>query len=121
MHPILAEWRRLGAYLGAWALIGTLIAAQLVAAAPFDWLEALVFAVPLALLFGFVGLGAFWICHAAPLTFSQLPRSLATQLAAAILSGGLWLAAGRGWAYALERLDVFPGLTAKQTQTAPLL
>src|SRR5512139_1282845 len=121
MHPLLAEWRRLGAYLGAWGLVGTLIAAQLVVAAPFGWLEALTFAVPLALLFGFVGLGAFWVCRAAPLTLAELPRSLGAQLLAAILSAVLWLAAGRGWAMALERLDVFPGIVARQGQSAPLL
>ena len=32
MHPILADWRRFGAYLVAWALVGTLIAGQLVIA-----------------------------------------------------------------------------------------
>ncbi len=121
MHPILAEWRRLGAYLGAWGLVGVLIATLLVAAAPFGWLEALTFAIPLALLFGFVGLGAFWVCRVAPLTLAELPRSLGTQLLAAILSAVLWLAAGRGWAIALERADVFPGLAARQGQTAPLL
>jgi two-component system sensor histidine kinase AlgZ len=121
MHPILAEWRRLGAYLGAWGLVGTLIAAQLVVAAPFGWLEALTFAVPLALLFGFVGLGAFWVCRAAPLTLAELPRSLGAQLLAATLSAVLWLAAGRGWALALERLDVFPGIVGRQGQAAPLL
>jgi len=121
VHPLLAEWRRLGAYLGAWGLVGTLIAAQLVVAAPFGWLEALTFAVPLALLLGFVGLGTFWVCRAAPLTLAELPRSLGTQLLAAVLSAALWLAAGRGWAIALERLDVFPGIVARQAQSAPLL
>ena len=121
MHPILAEWRRLGAYLAAWGLVGALVAGQLVLAAPFGWVEALSFAVPLALLFGFAGLGAFWVCQAAPLRLPVLLRSLGTQLLAALLSGALWLAAGRGWATALERLDVFPGLVAKQLDAAPLL
>ena len=93
MHPILAEWRRLGAYLAAWALVGGLVAGQLVLAAPFGWVEALSFAVPLALLFGFAGLGAFWVCQAAPLRLPVLLRSLGTQLLAALLSGALWLAA----------------------------
>jgi hypothetical protein len=121
MHPILAEWGRLGAYLAAWALIGTLVAAQLVLAAPFGWIEALAFAVPLALLYAFVGLGSFWVCRAAPLALAQLPRSLGTQLLAAVLSAVLWLAAGRGWALVLERTEVFPGLAAKQAEAAPLL
>jgi len=121
MHPILAEWRRLGAYLGAWAVVGALVGCQLVLAAPFGWVEALAFALPLSLLLGFAGLGSFWVCRAAPLTLSRLMRSLGTQLLAALLSSGLWLAAARGWAVALERLDVFPGLVAKQGQAAPLL
>jgi len=104
VHPILADWRRFGAYLSAWALVGALIAAQLVIAAPFAWVEALAFAVPLSLLFGFVGLGAFWVCQAAPLHLSRLVRSLGTQLVTAIISAALWFAAGRGWANALDRL-----------------
>jgi hypothetical protein len=121
MHPLLADWRRFGAYLVAWALVGTLIAGQLVLAAPFGWVEALAFAVPLALLFGFVGLGAFWVCQAAPLRLPRILRSLGTQVVAAALSAVLWLAAGRGWAALLERLDVLPGLVAKQLEAAPLL
>ena len=121
MHPILAEWRRLGAYLAAWALVGVLVAAQLVFVAPFGWLDALVFAVPLSLLYGFVGLGSFWVCQAAPLTFPGLRRALGTQLLAGVLSAAAWLAAGRGWALLLDRADVLPGLAGKQTQGTPLL
>jgi sensor histidine kinase YesM len=121
VHPLLADWRRFGAYLVAWAVVGTLVAAQLVLAAPFGWLEAVAFAVPLSLLFGFVGLGAFWVCQAAPLNLSRLFRSLGTQLVAAVVSAVLWLAAARGWAALLERLDVLPGLVEKQLQAAPLL
>ena len=121
MHPILAEWRRLGAYLGAWAVVGVLIAGQLALAAPFGWLEALVFAVPLSLFFGFLGLGAFWVCRAAPLTLPRLARSLGTQLVASLLSAALWLAVGRAWAHALDRLGTVPGLPARLPQIAPLL
>jgi sensor histidine kinase YesM len=121
MHPILAEWRRLFAYLGAWAIVGVLVAFQLVLAAPFGWVEALVFAVPLSLLLGFAGLGSFWVCAAAPLALSRLFRSLGTQLLAALLSSAMWLAAGKGWAFLLDRTDVFPGLPARLPQVAPLL
>jgi LytS/YehU family sensor histidine kinase len=40
---------------------------------------------------------------------------------AAALSSALWLAAARGLAVGLERLDVFPGLGARLLQVAPLL
>jgi len=121
VHPILAEWRRLSGYLAAWALLGALLAALLVAAAPFAWLEAAVFALPLAVLYGFVGLGSFWVCRVAPLELSRLLRAIGTQLVSAVLSSILWLAAGRGWALALDRYGPFPGLAAKQTEAAPLL
>jgi sensor histidine kinase YesM len=120
MHPILAERSRLGAYLAAWALLGFLLAALLVLAAPFGWIEAVVFAVPLALLFGFMGLASFWVCQAAPIPLG-LTRAFSTQLLAGVVSGSLWLAAGRGYALALDRTGVFPGLEAKQTEAAPLL
>jgi len=121
MHPILQDWGRFVAYLAAWGVVGVLVGVQLAFAGPFSWLEAFTLAVPLALLFGFVGLGAFWVCQAAPLQLSRIVRSLGTQLVAAALSALLWLAAARGLAVALERLDVFPGLGARLLQVAPLL
>jgi len=120
MHPILAERGRLGAYLAAWVLLGVLLAALLVLAAPFGWTEAAVFAVPLAVLFGFLGLASFWVCLAAPLPLG-LARAFVTQLLAALVSGSLWLAAGRGFARALDHLGVFPGLVGRQSAAAPLL
>ena len=33
----------------------------------------------------------------------------------------LWLGAARGWAIALERIELFPGLVAKQAQVGPLM
>ena len=121
MHPLLADWRRGAAYFFAWALVGSLIAAQLVLAAPFGWVEALAFAIPLSLLFGFVGLGTLWVCQAAPLQLSQVVRSLGTQLVAALVSAALWLAAARGWAAILERLDEFIGGIVEQMDHARTL
>ena len=121
MHPILAEWRRLAAYLAAWALLGILLAALLVTATPFGWLEATLFALPLAILYGFVGLGSFWICRAAPLELSRLLRVLGIQLVAALVSAIFWLVASQGWAVVLDRYGPLPGLAAKQAEAAPLL
>ena len=121
MHPILAEWRRLAAYLASWGLLGGLLAALLVTSAPFGWLEALVFAIPLSIVYGFVGLGSFWVCRAAPLELKSLVRALGTQLAAALISATLWLVVGRGFAHVLDRYGPFPGLGAKQSEAAPVL
>jgi two-component system sensor histidine kinase AlgZ len=121
MHPILGDWRILASYLFAWTLVGALLAALLVTAAPFGWLEVTAFTLPLAILYGFVGLGSFWVCRAAPLELSRLLRSLGTQLVAAVLSAVVWLVSSRGWALLLDRYGPFPGLAAKQTEAAPLL
>ena len=121
MHPILLDWGRLGAYLAAWGLVGALVAVQLAFAGPFGWLESFTLGIPLALLLGFFGLAAFWVCQASPLHLSRLVRSLGTQLVAATLSAALWLAAARGYAMLLERLDVFPGAVTRLFQVAPVL
>jgi len=120
MHPLLVEWSRLGAYLAAWALLGLLLAALLVLAAPFGWTEAIFFAIPLAVLFGFMGLASFWVCQAAPLHLGRV-RAFGTQLLAGVVSGSLWLAISRAFALTLDRTGVFPGLVAKQAEAAPLL
>src|SRR5512133_1666331 len=120
MHPILAERGRLGAYVAAWTLLGFLLSALLVLAAPSGWAEAFVFAVPLAVLFGFLGLAAFWVCMASPIK-AGLARAVATQLPAAFISGSIWLAMSRGWAYALDRGELFPGVLQRQAAAAPLL
>lgn len=121
MHPILAQRRRLGAYLASWVLLGALLSALLAAATSFDWIESVFFAVPLVIVYGFVGLGSFWVCRAAPLELGKLLRALGTQLAAAFISAALWLALGRGFAYVLDRHGPFHGLAAKQVEAAPLL
>jgi hypothetical protein len=121
MHPILAERRRLWAYLSAWGLLGALLTALVALGAPFSWIEATAFTLPLALLYAFVGLASFWVCQAAPFHRSSLGRVFGTQLLAALVSATIWLAAGRGWAFLLDRSKALPGLSTKQSEAAPLL
>ena len=120
MHPILADRHRLLAYVAAWELLGGLLSALLVLTGNFSWGPALSLAVPLAAVYAFVCLGAFWACRAAPLGTGLLPVA-GTQLAAAALSAALWLLASRVWAATLESLDFFPGLIDRQRRAAPLL
>jgi len=120
MHPILADWRRLLAYVLAFDLLGWLLSTLLVVSGSFSWAAALWLAVPLSVIYAFVCLGAFWVCRAASLRAGLL-RVAGTQLAAASLSASLWLLASRLWATALESLGFFPGLIESQRQAAPLL
>jgi hypothetical protein len=121
MHPILADWRRLFAYVLAWELVGGLLSALLVLAGIFTWAPALAVAIPLAALYAFVCLGAFWVCRAAPLRLKGLPGVAVAQVAAAALSAALWLLASRMLATAIENLGFFPGLIEGQRRAAPLL
>jgi hypothetical protein len=121
MHPVLADRRRLLAYLSAWLLLSVLLGLLLVATRLLSPLEAAATAVPQGLVYAFICLGAFWVTRAAPLEGVAVTRSLLTQLGAALLSALAWVAAGRLWALALERSELLPGIAAEQAALAPLL
>jgi hypothetical protein len=118
MHPILADRWRLISYLTAWELLGGFCALLLVMAGAFSWGEALALAVPLSALYGFICLGSFWVCHAAPLKGS-LTRVFAAHVAAAVLCASLLLEAARAWSGLLDRLELFGG-TSLSRHAGPL-
>jgi hypothetical protein len=121
MHPILSDWRRLLAYLLVYELLGGFLALLQVLNGSFSWQEALAFSVPLAALYGFICLGAFWVCRAAPLRTASLTTVAGVQLASAGLSASFWLLASREWASFLTRSEWLPGMIEKQRQAAPVL
>jgi hypothetical protein len=120
-HPILADQRRLIAYIAAWELLGLMLAALLVFGAGFHWPPAMATAMPLSAFYAFACLGAYWVCRAAPLRLSTLGRVASTQLAAATLSASIWLLASQAWTAGFEGLGAFPGLNLLQRRAAPLL
>src|SRR5262245_53856782 len=101
MHPILARPERLALYLGAWALVGVLIAGAL-SRQGLTVPEALVLVVPLFLLYSFICLSAWYVCQAAPLRSTSPVRVLAACAFAAIVAGGLWLALAFSWIAVFE-------------------
>jgi hypothetical protein len=120
MHPILARPRFLALYLVPWLAAGAVAAAFALPAAQ-GRLAAFALALPLAVLFAFVGLGAWYPCRAAPLTEAGLLRLVATHLAAALLSSGLWVGAGEGLAHLLSRLPATPEAASLFAGRRPLL
>jgi two-component system, LytTR family, sensor histidine kinase AlgZ len=121
MHPILADHRRTFAYMGAWELLGVLLAALLVFSGSFSWAPALAMAMPLTAAYAFACLAAFWVCRAAPLRMAGVGRVAATQFAAATISASMWLLASQAWAAAFASAGVFPGVVERQRRAAPLL
>jgi len=104
-HPVLTHRRRLAAY-GACALVlGLLIAGVVVwgGRAPVEW--ALLFALPLAVLFGFQSLGSWYLVRALPSDRTPPVRLLSSWAAATLLSVGAWVGVGLLWASYLMSAD----------------
>ena len=119
MHPVLGRKRLLAPYLALWVLVGGLLAAMLVALAGLRWPPALGVSLPLAFVYAFVCLSAWYVSRGMPLATTTAPRVVATALAAAILSSIGWLVIGRTWVGALlsrgwirPGRDEAPGLEA---------
>ena len=75
MHPILTRPERLALYLGAWVVVGILIAGVLNRQG-LTFAEALVLVLPLFLAYSFVCLSAWYVCRAVPLRSSGVLQVL---------------------------------------------
>jgi serine phosphatase RsbU (regulator of sigma subunit) len=121
VHPILGERRRLLLYLLTWLPVAVLLAALVVFTTATGWREAAALALPLALVYAFVCLSAWYPCQAAPLGAAGALRVLSTQAAAALVSSVVLLAVAAGWAAALRRLFSDPALDRFDRLAPPLL
>jgi two-component system, LytTR family, sensor histidine kinase AlgZ len=122
MHPLLTRRGRLGPYLAAWAPLAALLAGLFRVAARVGWWEAFVLAVPVALVYAFVCLAAWYPCRAVPLSVSRLPKIVLAQLLGGALSSMLLLFLTDTWVVFLEQLPPFAGLGERfKPLVAPLL
>jgi hypothetical protein len=102
VHPILAASGRLSLYLGAWVLVGGLLAALLVGRITATWPAAVVVALPLAAAYAFVCLSAWYVSRSLPLRSTGRMRVVATALVASSLSSAGWLIMARVWTSSLR-------------------
>lgn len=109
MHPILAFRGRLGPYLAAWIPLAGLLAG-LLRIGGVTWLQASILALPLAVVYAFMCLAAWYPCQSAPLGQASFAKVIVTQLAAAGLSAMLWLFLADTWLVFLEQFPAFAGL-----------
>ena len=112
MHPILARGGRLASYLALWVTVGVLLGALLVALVGIGWKPAVIVSVPLAALYAFVCLSAWYVSRGMPLGATGAVRIVATALTASALSSGLWLLASHAWIDWLVRRRLIPPLGA---------
>jgi two-component system sensor histidine kinase AlgZ len=97
MQGRLSQWRGAALYLLACLLLA-LVAAGALAAAGAGWLYALLFAVPLTLVYAFAsGFSAYYLCRAYPLARAGALSILGVFGVSALLAAGLWSVLGAGW------------------------
>lgn len=112
MHPILAYRGRLGPYLAAWVPLGGVLAGLLVIAGS-PWGEAAAIAFPMALVYAFVCLAAWYPCKSASPHDVPFLRVITTQAMAAAVSATLWLFLVDTWVVLLEQIPAFAGIATR--------
>jgi two-component system sensor histidine kinase AlgZ len=110
VHPILYNRGRLAVYLVAWLPIAALLTVIL-KGTDGSWIEAGLIAVPMALLYAFVCLSAWYVCLSAPMRYQSVSRLLGTLMAAALVSSGVWFLLGAVLAISLDPWLNTPGLS----------
>ncbi len=121
MHPILADRRLLGAYLGSWIAIGALLAGLLAAAGRATVADAGLLLVPMAGLGAFLCLAVWYPVRAQPPGRTPLARWVPVHMASAAVTTSFWLLAGLAWARAVERFGGRAGPAAVWRAELPLL
>ena len=90
-------------YLAAWLLLGMMLAGLVVAATGSRWSEGLLFALPLALVFGCAsGFSSYYLCRAYPLASKSWYAVLAVFSCTAVCASALWTVAAGGWSDVLR-------------------
>jgi two-component system sensor histidine kinase AlgZ len=120
MHPILARFERLAAYLALWCAIGVLVGGVLTSQG-LTWPEALVQVLPPLLVYSFICLSAWYVCRAMPLATSGVPGVLTASVVAASVGGALWLALNEAWIATLESMPVLAPVTVRFRSQTPFL
>ncbi len=105
MHPILARGRRLALYLGAWTLVGILLAVVLAIPGGFGPAQSLLLALPLTLVYAFFCLSAWYVSRSTPLGPTGQLRLVSTAVSASVISSAAWLLVARGWLELFTRGD----------------
>lgn len=97
MHPLFSAPRQLMTYLLAWGLAGLLLAAFVYGNGQASVSAALLFALPLCGLLGFVALSAYHVCRSRPAVGRQWWPLAAGWAGACLVAALLWWAAAVAW------------------------
>ena len=107
MHPLFARRGHLWLYLLLWVIAGGVLSTVLVGQRGIGWGVAAIVAIPLATVFSFVCLSAWYVARGMPLAGTGALRVVATALSAALVSSALWLVFARAWfLFVLRRFGI---------------
>ncbi len=120
MHPILARTDRLALYLGGWLIVSVLLGSVL-ALQGLTWVEALLFLVPITIVYGFVCLSAWYVCRGTPLAANDGGRALASAAVAAAVASGLWAGLSHLWINVLVSFPMLAAVEEPYRRQVPLL
>ncbi len=121
VHPIVANPRRLAAYLAVALAFGALLALLVERAAPGGGLAAsAAFALPMALFYAFQCLALWYPVRPLARDSGNAPRLVAVLTVASFVAAAVWLAVGLAWSRALEAAGV-AGAAARFVAAAPLV
>lgn len=123
MHPLLSHPGRLAGYLGLAAGLGLLIAVLLEALAPGDFASAVLFALPVTLVYAFQCLSVWYPVQRLSGARGEVPAPnlMVALTLAAVLSSALWCALGWIWSRALVALGRPAALIERVDTVLPLM
>jgi len=121
MHPILSAKKIFGLYLIVWLIAGGLVALLLQSAGLMSLANALVIAIPMAVLYGFMCLASYYLCRAFPFQRYDVIRILLVHAISSALTSSLWVSIGRSWVSLAAQVNIFGDLESQYSQAVPLL
>jgi sensor histidine kinase YesM len=121
MHPILARRRRLLPYLAASLPLGALLTVLLARPGAYSLAQAAAVAFPLAVVYAFLGLSAWYPCRSLPLTRAKAPVLLASHGGAALVTSAAWVLLGAGIGRLLEQVPALSGMADGYAAQVPAL
>jgi two-component system sensor histidine kinase AlgZ len=117
MHPIFTNGKQLALYILGYLPLGAVLVIGFGHADA--WGTATAFFLPLTILYGFLGMTAYYVCRAFPIQHHRIWRALPALATAAVTAGGFSVGIAWVWSAILEtlNLNVHPKMYLEQPWT----
>ena len=98
MQGTVSTRRGAALYLALWLMLGIVLAALVVSATGAGWINGLIFAIPVTLVYGCAaGFSSYYLCRAYPLSERSSLSILVVFTFSAVVSGAIWIALCIAW------------------------